>query len=1714
MECCDIVFAPWMEELAQPPLAGYPAAASSVWMEELSVASKSKPSFQQPTPSASYPTTPQLYLSAEIAKVLKLFEEKLEKSKSNDSNGVVHNQITKLADSKPVVFQSMEEIEREVTALHELYQMNLIDEYSYRRRLEEYKTTVKQSKPSKSIPTRSYQTSVMPIHHKIQKQRDAKRNVRIFISSTFTDMSAEREALLKEVFPMLQREFNDRGVNLSQVDLRWGITANQSEAGDTLDICLQEIDKCRPYFFCMLGGRYGWSRGSGNTASDISIDKTFKKASVKFPWVVNRDMLDRSITEIEIRHAVLRELERHHSDCQKQEDIKKRSFFFFLHEDEIASRYPSDVRSNKKLIELKDEIESKSLNVTRYRNTKEFTTAAVTQLKATIEADFPIGENPSPLEQEIAQHTAFQESRAKFYVGRGNLQEAIGSHIYLNEGHPLVVVGESGCGKSALLSNWVVQHREENPQRLICAHYIGASASSSTIGGLLRHVMGEIAEHYQLTERTIPSDPKEAIKEFPEWIGEADARGGMVLIIDALDQLDLQDDGPSLRWLPKQFSANVSVIVSTTPQGKAYLVMKERQWKQLQVELLNPMEKEAIVEEYMRHHSKTLTSEQLSMIVNTNQTSNALFLRTLLDELRIFGSYELLNTAIQRYTTARDPVQLFQLIFKRLEDDFEPTRRPKLIADALSYLACARRGLSEQELQELVGIPQALWAPVFFALRDSLIDRDGYLTFFHNYMREAVQSYYFTQTPAHQYRNRLSSFFSQHATRRRQCEEVPYLFYQDTNWLNVMSFITDIENFKILNTPEFELDLYQYWKMSLEHDSTVGQRFYDILSRYVTANLRKLPAAELFDLIKAAGLFLATVAMYPAAQSVYELIDRQILPLPALATKKAALSSTLCYLSADIKKEMGLYVEAVKLNEKAISLVKDHQQTKEDEELLATVYFNQGTLYRIQGRYDEARDLLKQSKHTRMRLHGSEHPLVAEVVHEEAILYQFLGKYEIAERKLKKALQMRESKFGSEHPTTVSTVKDLADLYSAWSRFTDALTLAQNVVDIYKKIWGAEHPLYSNALLSIAAIKQQMGLYEESKYFFKAALKGLRLAYGSEHPDIGMLMSDYGGLYLRQNMFDKAEKRFLASKDIRKNFLGDQHPEYGKSLHNIASLRKKQNRLNEAIELYKQSLTITEQAYGKDHKDRASILINIAGTLQLQKKYKESLPLYVEAIAILIERLGVDHSFVAITMNDIAILCFNLKLNKESEKVYLYALQAYEKIYGHIHPSTAQVRMNFASFYKQTGNLEKAIEYYKLAEETFVATLGDQNPKTIKARDGYLEIEKAAVNNQRQLSKRVVQMEENYSYTDFDLIKVLGKGPLGMVHLVQLKSSPKEERALKRIQDAECKYSLLPHSFLHPFLNHVYGYFRHDMQLFIVQDYLSGGDLFYQVYREKKLSENSARFYAAQVFCALQFLHRNGVLWLCIPEDILLDRDGNVKITDYWMIDRYSYDDDTSGRMEYFSPEMVAGEKQSQMADWWSFGCVLFEMLTGLPPFYHKQRDILSQKIASTTEVTIPKDLSDAAKSMLSMLLAKDKTKRMVDDIAIQHHPFFSSIDWKQLKKKQIHPPWGVPSKSKYEEPSADMCCCDSIFMEEMPMLDTVSDTNNLANFEGFIYVPVDEIAPPEKESKDKHDKDEVYSEESEEEEDCDLFMEEMEMIEEEEDDDMGCSLFMEELEM
>jgi hypothetical protein len=122
------------------------------------------------------------------------------------------------------------------------------------------------------------------------------KTLRVFISSTFRDMHAERDYLVKVVFPALRERLEKYRIHLVDIDLRWGITEEEAQHDRVLDLCLQQIDECRPYFIGILGERYGW------------VPETFSDDSVsKYGWIQHQT--GKSVTELEILYGVLRKAE-------------------------------------------------------------------------------------------------------------------------------------------------------------------------------------------------------------------------------------------------------------------------------------------------------------------------------------------------------------------------------------------------------------------------------------------------------------------------------------------------------------------------------------------------------------------------------------------------------------------------------------------------------------------------------------------------------------------------------------------------------------------------------------------------------------------------------------------------------------------------------------------------------------------------------------------------------------------------------------------------------------------------------------------------------------------------------------------------------------------------------------------------------------------------------------------------------------------------------------------------------------------------------------------------------------------------------------------------------------------------------------------------------------------------------------------------------------
>jgi serine/threonine protein kinase len=146
----------------------------------------------------------------------------------------------------------------------------------------------------------------------------------------------------------------------------------------------------------------------------------------------------------------------------------------------------------------------------------------------------------------------------------------------------------------------------------------------------------------------------------------------------------------------------------------------------------------------------------------------------------------------------------------------------------------------------------------------------------------------------------------------------------------------------------------------------------------------------------------------------------------------------------------------------------------------------------------------------------------------------------------------------------------------------------------------------------------------------------------------------------------------------------------------------------------------------------------------------------------------------------------------------------------------------------------------------------------------------------------------------------------------------------------------------HPFIVQMQFVFQREFRVYFVLDYLAGGELFHYMHKERRFEESKVVFYVLQIALALDHLHKSKILYRDLkPENILVDTDGYLKLSDFGLAKQAIESNTFCGTPEYISPEMLAGKGHSYTADWWALGVLTYEMLTGVPPFYDKNRNAM-----------------------------------------------------------------------------------------------------------------------------------------------------------------------------
>jgi len=263
----------------------------------------------------------------------------------------------------------------------------------------------------------------------------------------------------------------------------------------------------------------------------------------------------------------------------------------------------------------------------------------------------------------------------------------------------------------------------------------------------------------------------------------------------------------------------------------------------------------------------------------------------------------------------------------------------------------------------------------------------------------------------------------------------------------------------------------------------------------------------------------------------------------------------------------------------------------------------------------------------------------------------------------------------------------------------------------------------------------------------------------------------------------------------------------------------------------------------------------------------------------------------------------------------------------------------------------------------------------------------------------------------------------------------------------------------HPFLVKLHYSFQTSDKLFFVMDYINGGELFYHLQKDKRFSEDRVRFYAAEIVSGLDYLHGAGVIYRDLkPENLLITREGHIVMTDFGLSkeglhDKFDRTGTFCGTPEYLAPEVLEGKGYTKAVDWWSFGTLLYEMLTGLPPFYSEDVQEMYSKIM-TADLEFHAIIGPDARDLLSKLLDRNDELRLQDANLIKKHPFFKPIDWEALYHKKIPPPF-IPEVGADDDTNN----IDEAFTG-MDIETCLNDDENAeenvgpSDFEGFTYNP------------------------------------------------------------
>ena len=1217
--------------------------------------------------------------------------------------------------------------------------------------------------------------------------------------------------LVKRVFPALRARLKDRFVELVDVDLRWGITVEEAERGEVLPICLAEIDRARPYFICMLGERYGWIPPPEGYASDL-LERQ--------PWL-KKHQGGKSVTELEILHGVL-----------NNRRMRGRAFFYFRSpayaQDKGGDYLPSE-EDRARQAKLKKGIVDASLSFSTYKNPEALAKRIERDLWKLLEAEFPATSVPDAYERERLRHEAYAAPRRQLYLGGERYQARLDKLLAVEESR-ILIEGSSGIGKSALIANFLKDWQKRQRKCLVHTHYLGASTGASDPHALVRRLI-EFIQRQTGSSQGIPDEPQQLMDSLPQWLATASAwvrrrRSRFVIVLDSLNSLTAQAD---LRWWPSFLPPAVSVVVSCLPgpvldalQNKVDAQAtrrnsRKRSWKTIEVKPLSRSQTALLLSSYLLRFNKKLPAVMMRQVQAHPLASNPLFIRTLAEELRIFGVHEELQRTLDHALVSQTIDDLFEFVLQRVENDFGRDA----VCDAMSSILASRSGLLEKEILSIAELSPAKWAAIRHALDDGLQEINGRMTFAHGHLRMAVADRYLPDASdikvTHQ---RLAHWFGMNASLARRAEEEAWQLKAAGDVSGLLKCLGHHDRFMAMyehrgiesSGPErLESFMAKRWSQWVRHLDARGQRqasdaLVDLLTHAghltrftlrlaklglgIARTDRNLGRAGLIPYINLMAVLLKDCGKYDEAEPLYEealSLARKLGP-----SHRESLGNRLNNLAVFYRHTGRLSQAEVLYKE---SLVISTELFGAQSESVATTLSNLVPVLRLTGRMSMARETIDQAIAVLKRINGEDDPALLLVLNNKGQVLKSMQNRKESETCFLEALQLGRRLLGPNHPNLALVLNNLSELRLDLNNYSGALEAATQALEIRKISLPSQHPDIGNSLLALGdcarhakeRVKATQFYIQAADHFRNAGIKddeasvynklgidahdndelplaqkyyqqALKLLHDNGHGKTQQaltLLNNMAMLLKEQEALGEALDMALRALKLRQRLFPERLDKLAISLHNIGSIYEEMGEPDASLKYYARGLKLLEKVFGASHEELLDSLVSI-GTLKVGAgRAAEGIKTLRRALNIAEDRLGAKDSQTGMMLYHLGGALGELGHLDEAEQILQREIQIAAIHEGAVSNSVRLSMRHLGVLLRNNGRLEAANQFLTGALEISIKLYGKDSTEIAGELNalGQLRMEQNQLEDARQLLERSLMIRRADPEADMESIR-------------------------------------------------------------------------------------------------------------------------------------------------------------------------------------------------------------------------------------------------------------------------------------------------------------------------------------------------------------------------